>query len=97
MEMKWYPRYGKLRHIDYIWVCIYVIWCLCIPFSMYNILSPNYKMIGVVASIIPMLLMLSIESKLLEWFCIQDNRIVVKTIYSKKEYLNLLLKRCDAI
>lgn len=54
---------------------------------MYNILSPNYKMIGVVASIIPMLLMLSIESKLLEWFCIQDNRIVVKTIYSKKEYI----------
>lgn len=87
MEMKWYPRYGKLRHIDYIWVCIYVVWCLSIPFLLYLLFSPKNKIIGAIASILPMLLLLSTESMLLEWFCIQDNRIVVKTIFSRKEYI----------
>lgn len=87
MEMKWYPRYGKLRHIDYIWVCIYVVWCLSIPFLLYLLFSPKNKIIGAIASILPMLLLLSTESMLLEWFCIQDNKIVVKTIFSRKEYI----------
>lgn len=85
--MKWLPRYGKLRPLDYIWVSIYFIWCFSIPFSIYYLFPIKDRMVGTIASILPMILLLSTECRLFEWFCVQDKRIAVKTFYSKKEYI----------